>query len=86
MLINTGGTIGMKLNSYGSLESSSGFLAERLVEMRELQRADVPSLTLYEMQPLLDSSNMGPREWVRIAELIQAHYFEHDAFVVISKF
>lgn len=27
---------------------------------------------------------MGPREWVRIAELIQAHYFEHDAFVVIS--
>ena len=85
MLINTGGTIGMKLNALGSLESCPGFLAERLAEMHELQRPDVPALVLYEVLPMIDSSNMGPREWVRIAELIEAHYFEHDAFVVISK-
>jgi hypothetical protein len=83
MVINTGGTIGMKLNAQGALESCPGYLAVRMAEMRELQRADVPGLTLYELLPLLDSSNMGPREWVRIAELISAHYFEFDAFVVV---
>jgi hypothetical protein len=83
MVINTGGTIGMKLNALGALESCPGFLALRMADMHELQRADVPSLTLFELLPLLDSSNMGPREWVRIAELIAAHYFEFDAFVVV---
>ena len=51
MLLNTGGTIGMKVNAQGSLESCPGFLAERLAEMRELQRSDVPSLVLYELLP-----------------------------------
>jgi hypothetical protein len=35
------------------------------------------------LEPLLDSSCMGPREWVKIAEDIEQNYYIYDGFVVI---
>lgn len=82
-VINTGGTIGMKANETGSLEPCPGYLAERMRTMPEFRRAEMPATSMFELLPLLDSSDMGPADWVRIAKLIEAVYFDYDAFVII---
>ena len=38
---------------------------------------------LIEYDPLLDSSNMGMDDWVRIAHDIERHYDDFDAFIVL---
>ncbi|XP_066247885.1 L-asparaginase-like [Euwallacea similis] len=50
----------------------------------------VPSCTkaiayqIREYHPLLDSSNMTPKEWVIIAKNIEENYYEFDGFVVLN--
>jgi len=34
-------------------------------------------------EPLVDSSNMSPEFWVKIAEVIKDHYEQHDGFVIL---
>jgi len=82
-VLNTGGTISMKANAAGSMEPSPGYLAERIGAMLEFDREDMPAVCMYELLPLLDSSDMGPDDWIRIAALIEELYYEHDGFVVI---
>ena len=82
-IINTGGTISMTANSSGALEPCPGYLAQRLSEMQEMQRAETPATTLFELLPLIDSSDMNSDDWIRIASLIEALYHDFDAFVVI---
>jgi L-asparaginase/Glu-tRNA(Gln) amidotransferase subunit D len=36
-----------------------------------------------ENEQLMDSSDMGPDDWKRIAERIEGSYFDYDGFVVI---
>jgi L-asparaginase len=43
----------------------------------------MPAYDLHEYAPLLDSSNMRPDDWVRIAQDIAAHYADYDGFVVL---
>lgn len=82
-VINTGGTIGMKANSSGALEPCPGYIVERIQAMAEFKRPEMPAVHLFELLPLLDSSDMGPEDWIRIASVIEEHYFEYDGFVVI---
>jgi L-asparaginase len=82
-ILNTGGTIGMKANSSGALAPCPGYLEERIVKMDEFSRAEMPAVDLFELLPLLDSSDMGPSDWVRIASTIEEHYNEYDGFVVV---
>lgn len=84
-IINLGGTIGMKANAEGSLEPSPGYLAERLADMAEFQRPEMPATSLYELLPLLDSSDMGPDDWARIARTIEEIYWSFDGFVVRTR-
>jgi len=51
--------------------------------MQEMQRAETPATTLFELLPLIDSSDMNSDDWIRIASLIEALYHDFDAFVVI---
>ena len=60
-----------------------GFLETRLREMPELRDAAMPEFVLHEYNPLLDSSNMTPREWLIIARDIFDHYDAYDGFVVL---
>jgi len=82
-VLNTGGTISMKANAVGSLEPSPGYLAERVCAMAEFRRADMPAVDLFELLPLIDSSDMGPEDWTRIAAIIESLYYEYDGFVVV---
>lgn len=82
----TGGTIGMKETADG-LQPVSGNLQQLMDNMAELQAEGMPKYFINEYEPLLDSSNMTPDEWIKIAEDIRDHYGsqeqEYDAFVVL---
>ena len=62
---------------------ASGFLQEQMEAMPELRHASMPRFDVHEYAPLLDSSNMTPREWVAIARDVGDHYEKYDGFVVL---
>ncbi|KAA0159233.1 hypothetical protein FNF31_04962 [Cafeteria roenbergensis] len=82
-VIYMGGTLGMKPNEEGALEPAPGYLLSRMREMREFAEDEMPAVTLVEHEPLLDSSDMGPPEWIGIVEVLHRHYYDYDGFVVI---
>ena len=78
----TGGTIGMKRTRSG-YRPEAGYLQRLMSNMPELRNPSMPSFTVCEYAPLLDSSNMTPREWVKIARDIAGNYRRYDGFVVL---
>jgi L-asparaginase len=51
--------------------------------MRELRHESMPSYSIHEYDPLLDSSNMTPVEWIKIARDVAANYDRYDGFIVL---
>ena len=82
LIIYTGGTIGMKKTPQGYMPAV-GFIAEALNTIEDMSRSDFPQWDLYEMSPLLDSSNMTVREWNHIASVIYENYNDYAGFVVL---
>lgn len=82
LIIYTGGTVGMKKTEQG-YTPAPGFLAEVMDLIPDMSREDFPSWELYEMSPLLDSSNMAVREWNAIASVIYENYEKYEGFVVL---
>jgi L-asparaginase len=62
---------------------ASGFLEVQMRAMPELLDPSLPEYQIHEFEPLLDSSNMSPGNWVGIAEDIGDHYADYDGFVVL---
>jgi L-asparaginase len=83
LMIYTGGTLGMAPNAEGSLEPSPGLLQKTLSGMPELSKPDMPRLYLTEMLPLIDSSDMGPGEYIRLVRLIEKFYLDVEGIVVL---
>jgi L-asparaginase len=81
LIIYTGGTIGMMTDPRsGALKAMD---LEHLEEhVPELERMNVRLDAVSFEQPI-DSSDMRPEGWVRIARLIARHYDDHDGFVVL---
>lgn len=82
LIIYTGGTIGMKKTEQG-YRPAPRFLDEELHSIPDLSRKDFPTWELYEMNPLLDSSNMTLKEWNEIARVIYENYEKYSGFVVL---
>ena len=82
LLIYTGGTIGMKRTEKG-YAPVSGFFHGAISAIEDLHSEQVPLWDLYEMSPLLDSSDMTVKEWNTIAEVIYENYSAYDGFVVL---
>jgi len=82
LIIYTGGTIGMKNTEQGYMPAP-GYLAEEIKRIPDVSRIDFPKWDLYEMCPLLDSSNMAVREWNAIAKVIFDNYSSYSGFVVL---
>ena len=78
----TGGTIGMKSSAAG-YSPAPGYLAAEMAAMSELQHKQMPSYTIHEYAPLLDSANMTPADWLKIAEDIAAQHDNYDGFIVL---
>ena len=82
LIIHTGGTIGMKKTEKG-YTPVPGYLAGELKNIPDLNRRDFPTWDLYEMSPLLDSSNMSVDEWNEIGRVIFKKYFDYSGFVIL---
>jgi len=81
LLIYTGGTIGMiKDSETGALRAFD--FDNLLVRIPELNLLDCNIVTTSFEEPI-DSSNMEPKYWVDIAEIIQDNYDSCDGFVVL---
>lgn len=78
----TGGTIGMKASENGYIPVK-GHLTESIRTMPDFHRIEMPDFTIHEYQPLIDSSNMAPSDWQRIADDIHKNYDDYDGFVVL---
>ena len=81
LLIYTGGTIGMvKDFKTGALRA---FDFKNLLEkIPELNLLDCNITSLSFKEPI-DSSNMNPKYWIQITELIEENYEDFDGFVVL---
>ena len=81
LLIYTGGTIGMIKNpETGALKSFD--FDNLLIKIPELKLLDCTIETVSFEEPI-DSSNMSPQYWIKIAEIIEAYYHSCDGFVVL---
>lgn len=78
----TGGTIGMKKSAQGYVPVP-GFLTSTVQKLPEFTRPEMPEFVINEYDPLMDSSDMSPADWQRIADDIQTHYADYDAFVIL---
>ena len=78
----TGGTIGMKKNPAGYVPMP-GYLQKQMQRLPEFNSRAMPLCDIREYDPLLDSSNMTPEDWLRIAEDIEKHYERYNGFVVL---
>ena len=78
----TGGTIGMQQTENG-FAPVEGFLTETVKAMPEFYHAEMPKFFINEYAPLIDSSNMQPADWKRIANDIKANYDKYDGFVIL---
>lgn len=78
LLIATGGTIASSEDGNGLSPALTGEqLARSVPEIEGLCELAI-------MQPMnIDSTNMRPADWLRIAEVIRENYDSHDGFVVL---
>jgi L-asparaginase len=81
LVIYTGGTIGMMLDkATGTLRPLEFGQMSKLIP--ELLDSDyVPDYISFD--PTVDSSNMDPASWIRLAEIIGEHYEAYDGFVIL---
>jgi L-asparaginase len=78
----TGGTIGMRPSSQGFIPAA-GFLSETLAKMPEFHRSEMPDFTIQEYDKLIDSSDMSPSDWQKIANDIHRNYQQYDGFIIL---
>ena len=81
LLIYTGGTIGMMKDfETGALKAFN--FSKLLQRIPELKQLDCEIETISFENPI-DSSNMNPAEWAKIAIIIEDNYTSFDGFVVL---
>lgn len=81
LLIYTGGTIGM-VKDFETGELKAFNFDEISKNIPELNHLDCNLKTISFENPI-DSSNMNPKHWVEIAEIIEKNYEKYDGFVVL---
>ncbi|MDV7340248.1 asparaginase [Terasakiella sp. A23] len=82
LIVYTGGTIGMRTSDQGyqPVDGFADLLARRL-EGRTL--TPLPDYDLIEFETLIDSANVHPSDWRKIADTIIEHHEKYDGFVIL---
>ncbi|MEG2614478.1 MAG: type I asparaginase [Alistipes sp.] len=81
LIIYTGGTIGMKTDPDTGALVPFDFSAI-YDEFPSLKRLNV-DIDVLALDPVIDSSNVSPANWVELATLIRDNYARYDGFVVL---
>ena len=82
LVIYTGGTLGMSMQN-DTLAPEKGFLQRCIIDMPEVYADSMPELDYIEYDPPIDSSNIGPKDWQRLARQIRDYYYDYDGFVIL---
>lgn len=81
LVIYTGGTIGMRKTAAG-YGPEPGSLQRLLAEIPRFADPEIPAFDIEEFTPLLDSSDMHPGHWLRIADMVRRRYADYDGFLI----
>lgn len=81
LIIYTGGTIGMVKDSKTGVLKPFNF--ENLFEIIPTLKLFNYDIDSYCFDPLMDSSNMNPENWIQIVNVIEKNYESYDGFVVL---
>lgn len=81
LLIYTGGTIGMINDPSSGLLKPFNF-KQLFAEVPELKKFDI-RIESYSFENPIDSSNMNPSVWVKLARIIEKNYNNYDGFVIL---
>ncbi len=81
LVINTGGTIGMKPSDRG-LVPAPNFL-EHYCHTHLFQTIVGLTVSWFEWSPLIDSSQIHPHQWNKIAQVIADQIDQHDSVLII---
>jgi L-asparaginase len=86
LVLCTGGTLTMAPDSNGALAPVQGAITQYMkrIQDEELQSDSMPVVVLHEYVPFLDSSDLGPNEFINIANDIRSNYLYFDGFVVLT--
>jgi L-asparaginase len=81
LIIYTGGTIGMVNNPLTGALIPFDFeqIKQNVPELKRLNY----KLEVHSFDPILDSSNMHPDVWVKLAGIIESRYHDFDGFVIL---
>ena len=81
LIIYTGGTIGMKQDPVDQTLKPFDFsqIADEVPELRKF----AVRIDSYTFDPLIDSSDVEPSLWVRLAHLVRDRYDDYDGFVIL---
>jgi L-asparaginase len=81
LIIYTGGTIGMVKNEETGTLVPFNFdnVYEQIPELEKFHY----HIDTISFDPLIDSSDMLPEHWVKLAEMIQSNYEDYDGFVIL---
>ncbi len=85
LILYTGGTIGMKETAKG-YAPDKGYIEKQLDKILSLYPSESDKIGKYDFisfDPLLDSSNMKPKDWNKIIRTIRDHYNAYDSFIVL---
>ena len=81
LLIYTGGTIGM-VKDFDTNTLRAFNFDNLLIRIPEIRQLDC-DISTYSFEEPIDSSNMNPKYWLQIAEIIEENYETIDGFVVL---
>jgi L-asparaginase len=80
LILYTGGTVGMVVNRHQELVPMHFDKLDRMMpELRQLPYR----IELLAFAEPIDSSNIVPADWLRLAQLIGGHYADFDGFVIL---
>lgn len=70
--------------SENGYQPCAGYLADQMSQMEELSQSPMPEFEVIEYDPLVDSSNMTPKIWRKIADDVRDNNNQRfDGFVVL---
>ena len=85
-ILYTGGTFGMKESNHGLEPSTWDEIIEYLPAIKNqpyFNHFSSIQFTFETLEPVVDSSDINPGTWKRIADCIQDNYDSHDGFIII---
>jgi len=82
LVIYAGGTIGMRPSEQGYVPSS-GFRAEIDKLLSRHADSNLPAVEMIECEQLIDSANLMPSDWSKLAALLQQNWDNYDGFVLL---